>query len=283
MALVSGLLSAQAFGNPVLNCVLDWFDDHAYLEGACPSNVCALLEEAETQSHGKVDLKKARVVYVTSDDQTVHAYSTRDGAYREWGFHVFLEYEGKVYDLDAWLSFSGIPLETYLQKMYLPESSDRVPPQLESLHFMSIPASDYLTQFGHMDSEGHLFDHNYYAYSQAAHARYKTGTLESALSDGVPPLPHDVFPPPSLSTMLEPRIALRTNSLGMVQKAQWRDRDFVTSLQGATGKILVFRISDGHVVNDPARVARFVEALRRMAPKNPGLQKLINRYDETNR
>lgn len=119
----------------------------------CPTNIFNLLRRLN-EAH--VDLSRAKVWYIVPQDKVqpqgasvIHpraARSSEDGAVSEWSFHVVVELEGRILDLDFTSRPEVESIVEYAAVMWQ-KGPLAVSPDGQPLFVREIPALDYLTQY----------------------------------------------------------------------------------------------------------------------------------------
>lgn len=119
----------------------------------CPTNVFNLLRRLN-EAH--VDLSKARVWYIVPQDKVqdqgadvIHPQAARvslDGTVSEWSFHVVVEIEGRILDLDYTSQPDVQSVEQYAAAMWR-KGPLAVSPTSQPLFVREIPALEYLGQY----------------------------------------------------------------------------------------------------------------------------------------
>lgn len=112
----------------------------------CPTNIFNLLKRLD-QAH--VDLSRAHVWYIVSPnaaigggDSDIYPRAARGGA-TSWSFHVVLEIEGRILDLD----FTDQPQVTSVRSYALTMWGKSAIPGGELLYVRQIPALEYLHEY----------------------------------------------------------------------------------------------------------------------------------------
>lgn len=122
---------AQTPLTPVFN---DTFETN-YRAGECGKNVMKLVKIATEQG---LDLSKARVIQITNKANwnfaMVGGFEARNYRFppptrekiaytdlRNWYHHVFLEFDGYIYDYDFGVAPQIVPVAEYVERMFLPE------------------------------------------------------------------------------------------------------------------------------------------------------------------
>jgi hypothetical protein len=141
----------------------------------CPTNVFNLLRRLD---EAKVDLTNARVLYVLPDYYAIHkglstirpraARVGRDGPINEWTFHVILEIDKKILDLDFTNTPQITPVDDYYAQMF-GKGPKATQVSKQTLYLRSIPALDYLRSY----------TGNWEWYVSGAGGRYRAINLES--------------------------------------------------------------------------------------------------------
>lgn len=119
----------------------------------CPSNVFNLLRRLD---EAKVNLANARVLYIIPVYYVSHqgeaeirpraARIGRDGPTREWTFHVVLQVENKILDLDFTNDPVIVETSEYFARMF-GQGPLATQKSKQTLYFRSIPAADYLVSY----------------------------------------------------------------------------------------------------------------------------------------
>ena len=117
----------------------------------CPTNIFNLLKRLD-QAH--VDLSRANVWYILPNadgsEGVIHprvARPTEDGKTpREWAFHVVLELDGRIMDLDFTSKPDVVSVVSYAGAMW-EKGPFAVARAGETLFVRQIPARDYLAQY----------------------------------------------------------------------------------------------------------------------------------------
>jgi hypothetical protein len=148
----------------------------------CPTNVFNLLKRLD-QAH--VDLSRANVWYILppeavegTGDGAIHPRAARpgaDGPISEWSFHVVLEIEGRILDLDFTAEPHVVSTAAYAgvmwQKGALAQQSDARP-----LYVRQIPAREYLAQYSN----------NWTYYEMGGDGRYPAVEMSALLPRSAP-------------------------------------------------------------------------------------------------
>src|SRR4051812_22484945 len=99
----------------LLNCLISQvFSDSlsfVYKRGQCSANVCELLRQFLLADGSSADLTRAHVLILDRDGGVLQG-SSKTGAFVA-DYHVVLEYDGKVYDLDFGDAREGVPITDY--------------------------------------------------------------------------------------------------------------------------------------------------------------------------
>ena len=154
--------------------VLKAKDPKCYSPGSCHLNILRLYKSIAQELGYRDEDIRVLILYRPSFDNgliPVKANSTKmfkDGN-RGWGFHVVLEYQGKVYDFDYQHKREDIPnLRDYFVSMFSPPSlpkkkylrtkfginSKEIHESFESMEVIDLPASYLLETYGKKISLG---------------------------------------------------------------------------------------------------------------------------------
>ena len=140
-----------------LNAVLKFVSDNEaqkhgwpanYKSLWCPTNVFNLLRRLE---QAQVDFSRAKVWYIVPSDatQNLHPKAARSGtagAVNEWSFHVVIEIDGRILDLDYTDRPEVASLPAYAAAMWQ-KGPLVVKPDQQPLYVREIPAADYLNRY----------------------------------------------------------------------------------------------------------------------------------------
>ena len=117
----------------------------------CPTNVFNLLKRLD---QADVDLSKAQVWYIVPNSDgaegVIHPRVARPSesgrAVHDWSFHVVLEIEGRILDLDFTSHPDVVSAISYAAAMW-EKGPMAVSKNSEPLYVRQIPARDYLSQY----------------------------------------------------------------------------------------------------------------------------------------
>jgi hypothetical protein len=145
----------------------------------CPTNIFNLLKRLDQAG---IDLSKARVWYILPNesgaDGIIHPRVARPSdngrPVRDWSFHVVLEIEGRILDLDFTSHPDVVSLISYAGAMW-EKGPMAVSKNSEPLFVRQIPARDYLNQY----------KNNWSYFQTGGGGQYRAVEMSDLLSDVV--------------------------------------------------------------------------------------------------
>jgi hypothetical protein len=252
----------------------------------CYDNVIRLTKQLEKELPG-FDLEKSKVLYIISPEIGALGLSTRTG-HDPWAFHVVLEHDGKVLDMDFAGKQTVLSLDDYLKKMFLFESKEAevvmnaigVTPVdnkkiLESLKIRPIPAKDYLKDYGYADLEGDhrpMHDFTYYL-SDKVEAKYPSKNVGTVLKtppkfSEIPKLNED-----NIYNKLGESVSVIKRGARPFPKLSWDFEGITHELDLKDGSVM---LNNGYnAVQNPEMVQKFLKKIYYQMQTDPALKDAI--------
>jgi hypothetical protein len=145
----------------------------------CSQNVIRLMERFE-KAGKPLDIKQAKVLYLWQPGENLYARDARGGG-GEWKFHVVLEYQGRILDLDHGDEPRDVTPAQYFEQMFLRGSWLREE-LLAQMKVRAVPAVDYRRDLNTMVG-GKFRGYGFYLSDPDAEKSYPSKPLEDYLLD----------------------------------------------------------------------------------------------------
>jgi hypothetical protein len=153
--------------NPLISCITEAIA--CRVGGRCDTNVLAVLRLLRSDPLLQKDLTEVNVLYLTDErGGRISAFNTDQGSEQAgWSFHVILQYRGDIIDPDYASSSGKAQIADYFSKMFRLSAGEN-----KGMTVQTIPATDYLNEYGLHEPDVGPINTEYYRYSPEANERY---------------------------------------------------------------------------------------------------------------